>query len=106
MSIGQLLQLQQNAINSDMLVTTFEAKLQEQGFVPKDRNELFKSLQTTATGTSKVSIANLQKFLKQLAPKETDHRGVKEKYGRMNNVVRNNISQISQYMQRNSITIE
>ena len=72
MSLGQMLQLQQNAINSDMLVTTFEAKLQEQGFVPKDRNDLFKSLQTTATGTNKVSIANLQKFLKQLAPKETD----------------------------------
>jgi len=52
-----------------MLVTTFEAKLQEQGFVPKDRNDLFKSLQTTATGTNKVSIANLQKFLKQLAPR-------------------------------------
>jgi hypothetical protein len=34
-------------------------------YVPKDRNDLFKSLQTTATGTNKVSIANLQKFLKQ-----------------------------------------
>jgi len=47
-----------------MSVTDFERKLQENGYLPKDKDELIGALQDASTGMNFVSIELLYKYLR------------------------------------------
>lgn len=107
LSLQTLLQIQTAHLNTEILSTAFEQKLNAAGYYPKETAELVLACRTAQTAPSKVSLEQLQKHLRNLASKQgSDPRTTQQNFGRMNASVRAKIQLISAYMQRNNISIE
>jgi hypothetical protein len=99
LSLQTLLQIQTAHLNTEILSTAFEQKLNAAGYYPKEIAELLLACRTAQTAPSKISLEQLQRHLRNLAPKQSnDPRTTHQNFGRMNASVRAKIQLISAYM--------